>query len=581
MLDIREAAKTKAARPKASRAASRKAIADQEPVQSSPPRSSPQALPGVGATVAPATRGGARATERPLARLLSEPEAELAATPAAATGATVAPAAAAPQAAPARAPVVPLTHAQRPASRRKQPEMQKLFVLDTNVLMHDPSSLFRFQEHDVYLPMMTLEELDNHKRGMSEVSRNARQVSRSLDSLIDGGTERIDEGITLSKLGNREAIGRLYLQTQVLSAPLPAALPTGKADNQILAVVSGLREVFPSRQVVLVSKDINMRIKAHALGLEAEDYFNDQVTDDLDLLYAGSTALPADFWDNHSKDMESWQQGGFTYYRLTGPLVPSFSLNQFVYLEGAMPLVAQVRELNGRTAVLQTLRDFAHHKNAIWGITARNREQNFALNLLMNPDIDFVTLLGQAGTGKTLLTLAAGLAQTLDHKRFSEIIMTRATVPVGDDIGYLPGTEEEKMQPWMGALEDNLEVLNQGNTAGGEWGRAAATDLIKSRIRVKAMSFMRGRTFISKFVIIDEAQNLTPKQMKTLATRAGVGSKIVCLGNIAQIDTPYLTEGSSGLTYVVERFKGWAHAGHVTLQRGERSRLADYATDVL
>ena len=581
MLDIREAAKTKAARPKASRAASRKAIADQEPVQSSPPRSSPQALPGAGATVAPATRGSARATERPLARLLSEPEAELAATPAAATGATVAPAAAAPQAAPARAPVVPLTHAQRPASRRKQPEMQKLFVLDTNVLMHDPSSLFRFQEHDVYLPMMTLEELDNHKRGMSEVSRNARQVSRSLDSLIDGGTERIDEGITLSKLGNREAVGRLYLQTQVLSAPLPAALPTGKADYQILAVVSGLREVFPSRQVVLVSKDINMRIKAHALGLEAEDYFNDQVTDDLDLLYAGSTALPPDFWDNHSKDMESWQQGGFTYYRLTGPLVPSFSLNQFVYLEGAMPLVAQVRELNGRTAVLQTLRDFAHHKNAIWGITARNREQNFALNLLMNPDIDFVTLLGQAGTGKTLLTLAAGLAQTLDHKRFSEIIMTRATVPVGDDIGYLPGTEEEKMQPWMGALEDNLEVLNQGNTAGGEWGRAAATDLIKSRIRVKAMSFMRGRTFISKFVIIDEAQNLTPKQMKTLATRAGVGSKIVCLGNIAQIDTPYLTEGSSGLTYVVERFKGWAHAGHITLQRGERSRLADYATDVL
>ena len=434
-----------------------------------------------------------------------------------------------------------------PPSRRKQTETQKLFVLDTNVLMHDPASLFRFQEHDVYLPMMTLEELDNHKRGMSEVSRNARQVSRSLDALIDGGTERIDQGITLAKLGNREAVGRLYLQTQALSTSLPAALPTGKADNQILAVVSGLREVFPSRQVVLVSKDINMRIKAHALGLEAEDYFNDQVTEDLDLLYAGSIALPPDFWDTHSKDMESWQQAGFTYYRLTGPLVPTFSLNQFVYLDGAMPLVAQVRELNGRTAVLQTLRDFAHHKNAIWGITARNREQNFALNLLMNPDIDFVTLLGQAGTGKTLLTLAAGLAQTLDHKRFSEIIMTRATVPVGDDIGYLPGTEEEKMQPWMGALEDNLEVLNQGNTAGGEWGRAAATDLIKSRIRVKAMSFMRGRTFINKFVIIDEAQNLTPKQMKTLATRAGVGSKIVCLGNIAQIDTPYLTEGSSGL----------------------------------
>jgi len=600
MLDIREAAKAKAPRPKAVRGSGRRAAADNDPAA--------QAQVLVEETVAPAgpdmtsqrefhqpPPSATRLTERPRARLLSEPDAagtgqapapwkpEVAApAPAEPSALPAIPAMASqPAASPPRAPVVSLTQPTRVPSRRTQTETQKLFVLDTNVLMHDPASLFRFQEHDVYLPMMTLEELDNHKRGMSEVSRNARQVSRSLDALIGGGTERIDQGIVLAKLGNREAVGRLYLQTQALSTALPAALPTGKADNQILAVVSSLREVFPTRQVVLVSKDINMRIKAHALGLDAEDYFNDQVTEDLDMLYAGSIALPPDFWETHSKDMESWQQGGFTYYRLTGPLVPSFSLNQFVYLDGAMPLVAQVRELNGRTTVLQTLRDFAHHKNAIWGITARNREQNFALNLLMNPDIDFVTLLGQAGTGKTLLTLAAGLAQTLDHKRFSEIIMTRATVPVGDDIGYLPGTEEEKMQPWMGALEDNLEVLNQGNTAGGEWGRAAATDLIKSRIRVKAMSFMRGRTFINKFVIIDEAQNLTPKQMKTLATRAGVGSKVVCLGNIAQIDTPYLTEGSSGLTYVVERFKGWAHAGHITLQRGERSRLADYATDVL
>jgi PhoH-like ATPase len=574
MLDIREAAKAKAARPKAARGAGRKPVAGNGDLGEDLVMTQVETLPLAAAPPGLAEgRPPARVGERPRARLLSEPEAvESAAVPATAVPWS-------PQQAAPRAAVVPIAPPAR--ARRTQSAGQKLFVLDTNVLMHDPASLFRFQEHDVYLPMMTLEELDNHKRGMSEVSRNARQVSRSLDALIDGSGERIDQGITLAKLGNREAIGRLYLQTQVLSTALPAALPTGKADNQILAVVSALREVFPSRQVVLVSKDINMRIKAHALGLEAEDYFNDQVTEDLDLLYAGSIALPPDFWDTHSKDMESWQQGGYTYYRLTGPLVPTFSLNQFVYLDGAMPLVAQVRELNGRTTVLQTLRDFAHHKNAIWGITARNREQNFALNLLMNPDIDFVTLLGQAGTGKTLLTLAAGLAQTLDHKRFSEIIMTRATVPVGDDIGYLPGTEEEKMQPWMGALEDNLEVLNQGNTAGGEWGRAAATDLIKSRIRVKAMSFMRGRTFINKFVIIDEAQNLTPKQMKTLATRAGVGSKVVCLGNIAQIDTPYLTEGSSGLTYVVERFKGWAHAGHITLQRGERSRLADYATDVL
>ena len=561
MLDIREAAKAKA---KAPRSRAPKKTADAEPAAAQAAIAEPRGSTAV-RNVAPAR-----------ARLLTEPI--LRADGAGAAEEQVAEAAVAAPSAP-RAPVVPIAM-PRSAARRKT-EGEKLFVLDTNVLMHDPTALFRFKEHDVYLPMMTLEELDNHKRGMSEVSRNARQVSRTLDALIDGGAERIAEGITLTKLGNSDAMGRLFLQTQPIAQTLPASLPAGKADNQILAVVSGLREVFPSRHVVLVSKDINMRIKAHALGLDAEDYFNDQVTEDIDLLYAGSVALPEDFWETHSTDMESWQQGGYTFYRLTGPLVRTFVLNQFVYLDGAMPLVAQVRELNGNTTVLQTLRDFAHHKNAIWGITARNREQNFALNLLMNPDIDFVSLLGQAGTGKTLLTLAAGLAQTLDHKRFTEITMTRATVPVGDDIGYLPGTEEEKMQPWMGALEDNLEVLNQGSTAGGEWGRAAASDLIRSRVRVKAMSFMRGRTFINKYLIIDEAQNLTPKQMKTLATRAGVGTKVVCLGNIAQIDTPYLTEASSGLTYVVERFKGWAHAGHITLQRGERSRLADYATDVL
>ena len=480
------------------------------------------------------------------------------------------------------APVNPARHPRRHRAPGTETATHKLFVLDTNVLMHDPTALFRFQEHDVFLPMITLEELDDHKRGMSEVSRHARQVSRSLDELLAGIEGSIEQGIPLDRLGHSDATGRLFLQTRVLEAPLPEALPPGKADNRILSVTAALRQVFPERQAVLVSKDINMRIKARSLGLPAEDYFNDQVTDDLDLLYSGSLALPADFWQTHGKDMESWQDGGMTYYRIRGPLVSSMLLNQFVYLEddGGTPLFAQVREREGDRAVLRVVRDYTQARHAIWGITARNREQNFALNLLLDPDIDFVTLLGQAGTGKTLLALTAGLAQTLDQKRFTEIIMTRATVPVGDDIGYLPGTEEEKMQPWMGALEDNLEVLNRGS-AGGEWGRAAAADLIRSRIRVKSMSFMRGRTFNNKYLIIDEAQNLTPKQMKTLATRAGPGTKVVCLGNIAQIDTPYLTEASSGLTYVVERFKGWKHGGHLTLQRGERSRLADFAAEVL
>ena len=461
-----------------------------------------------------------------------------------------------------------------------------LFVLDTNVLMHDPSSLFRFEEHDLYLPMTTLEELDNHKKGMSEVARNARMVSRSLDQLIADTSGQLDEGIPLNKLGNQDATGRLFFQTHFSSTPLPEGLPEGKGDNLILGVVSDLQKAKPNQEVVLVSKDINMRIKARALGLPAEDYFNDQVLEDRDLMYSGVMTLPADFWPKHGKAMESWADGksGTMFYRVTGPLVPSMLVNQFVYQEnpdGSTPFYALVREINGKTALLQTLKDFSHQKNNVWSITARNREQNFAMNLLMNPDIDFVTLLGQAGTGKTLLALAAGLEQVLDSKRYNEIIITRATVPVGEDIGFLPGTEEEKMQPWMGAFDDNLEVLHRNDDSAGEWGRAATQELIRSRIKVKSMNFMRGRTFVSKFLIIDEAQNLTPKQMKTLVTRAGPGTKIVCLGNIAQIDTPYLTEGSSGLTYVVDRFKGWRHSGHITLARGERSRLADHAAEAL
>jgi PhoH-like ATPase len=457
----------------------------------------------------------------------------------------------------------------------------KLFVLDTNVLMHDSTSLFRFEEHDVFLPMMTLEELDGHKKGMSEVARSARQVSRTLDALVAACKTPIEDGIPLNALGNTEAAGRLFFQTQAVVSQLPASLPAGKADNQILGVVAGLKELHAGRDVVLVSKDINMRVKARALGLPAEDYYNDKVLEDTDVLYTGVMPLPASFWDKNGKGMESWQQGGFTFYRISGPVVAELLVSQFVFLEGAQPFYAQVKEIRGKTATLRVLRDFQHAKNAVWGVTARNREQSFALNLLMDPECDFVSLIGQAGTGKTLLALAAGLAQTLETKRFSEIIVTRATVPVGEDIGFLPGTEEEKMAPWMGALEDNLEVLNRTDTSAGEWGRAATNDLIRTRIRIKSMNFMRGRTFVNKYLIIDEAQNLTPKQMKTLITRAGPGTKVVCLGNIAQIDTPYLTEGSSGLTYVVDRLKGWTHAGHVTLQRGERSRLADHAAEVL
>jgi len=467
--------------------------------------------------------------------------------------------------------------------RKRSSGPAKLFVLDTNVLLHDPICLFRFEEHDIFLPMIVLEELDGHKKGMTEVARNARQTSRTLDALAASPGCDITKGLALNTTGHTDARGKLLFQTEPLDYTLPASLPIGKADNQILGVVEALRHKLPEREVVLVSKDINMRVKARALGLNTDDYKNDKTLEDGDLLYSGALALPADFWASHGQAVESWQQGPHTFYKVDGPSVPDMYINQFVYFEapGEPSLYARVTEIRGTTAVLRTLKDFNHLKNAVWGVTARNREQNFAMNLLTDPEVDFVTLTGTAGTGKTLMALAAGLTQVLDDRRYTEIIVTRATVSVGEDIGFLPGTEEEKMGPWMGALDDNLEVLAKTENSAGEWGRAATNELVRSRIKIKSMNFMRGRTFLNKYVIIDEAQNLTPKQMKTLITRAGPGTKIVCMGNLAQIDTPYLTEGSSGLTFAVDKFKGWPHGGHITLARGERSRLADFASEVL
>lgn len=461
----------------------------------------------------------------------------------------------------------------------------RFFVLDTNVLMHDPSSLFRFQEHDVFIPMVVLEELDAGKKGVSEVARNVRQVSRFIDEIINAtGTDDINNGLQLTSIlqhnGHSEPCGRLFLQTQILADSLPESLPGKNADNSILGTTLSLQKKYPKKVVTLVSKDINLRIKAHVIGIHTEDYTSDKVLDDADLLYTGINKLPDDFWDAKSEALTSWQEDMRTLYEIKGQPLDECYPYQSLYAEEAAGFEALVKKINKEKTILIHATDYRKEKQAIWGVIAKNREQNFAFNLLMDPDVDLVTILGVAGTGKTLLSLAAGLAQVMDKKLYREIIITRVTIPVAEDIGFLPGTEEEKMAPWMGALMDNLEVLTNSEE-NGDWERSATADLLSKRIKIRSLNFMRGRTFLNRYIIVDEAQNLTAKQMKTLITRAGPGSKMIILGNISQIDTPYLTETTSGLTYVVDRFKNWDHSGHITLMRGERSRLADFANEVL
>lgn len=463
-------------------------------------------------------------------------------------------------------------------------KQRKLFILDTNILMHDPTAIYHFDEHDVYLAMVVLEELDRHKTGLSEVARNVRQTNRMLVELMSSVShEALAEGLPLSGVLSPDSpkqCGRLFFQTDDVDQIVPKSLPGHNVDNTLLGIALGLQQKYPEQHMVIVSKDINLRIKAGILGIAAEDYHNDQVLDDVNLLHSGLHKLPNDFWETHAKDMNAWKEDGRTFYQIKGPLAQHWNLNDFLSTDdGEFQAVVRQKEDDER-AIVEMARDCTQQKHAVWGITARNAEQNFALNILLDPNIDFVTLQGSAGTGKTLLTVAAGLTQVLDEGRYTEIIMTRVTIPVGEDIGFLPGTEEEKMTPWMGALMDNLEVLHK-EQEGGSFGRTATQDLLQNRIKIRSLNYMRGRTFLNRFIIIDEAQNLTSKQMKTLITRAGPGSKIICLGDIKQIDTPYLSETTSGLTFAVDRFKHWSHSAHMTLTRGERSRLAHYAAEHL
>ena len=456
----------------------------------------------------------------------------------------------------------------------------KIYILDESVLLHDPTALFRFTDHDIHIPAAVVATLDDVAQNHSDTAGNAREVNRAIEALMLASPHgRIDAGIPLPSITHH---GNFPAPTGKLFLTLPTA--TARTENPesagdpVLGAALAIRATHPHARVTLVSKNVNRRIRARVAGLVAEDYYSDRIVEDADLLYSGVRAMaipaaleqiPADPGEAPTAPRRHALPDAFPLvYPNEGIITPDGKLAYIARLDG-----------NGEMQ-LEVPRDYTVADNAVWGITARNAEQNFALNLLMDANLDFVSLIGVAGSGKTLLALAAGLAQCMDTKRYREIIMTRETVSVGEDIGFLPGTEEEKMTPWMGALLDNLEVLSDSDM-GGSWGRAATADVLNQKIKIRSLGFMRGRTFLDRYIIIDEAQNLSAKQMRTLITRAGPGTKIVCLGNIAQIDTPYLSETTSGLTYAVDRFREWRHSGHLTLVRSERSRLAEYATQKL
>ena len=441
--------------------------------------------------------------------------------------------------------------------------MKKIFVVDTNVLLHDPRAIFSFQDNDVIIPIVVIEELDKFKKGIDEMGRNARQVSRILDTYRQKG--KLSQGVQLEEGGTL----RVELNHQS-PQHLPVELIASKADNRILATALNLCHTSKNIPVVLVTKDTNLRIKADALGLKAEDYETDTVT--IDELYSGEVEITV------SRDqIDSFYASG----SLAPPDGSVLFSNQFVLLKNsANP---------GQTALSrysrqkQALVPIQHAKHGIWGISARNKQQQFALDLLLNDDIRLVSLVGKAGTGKTLLALAAGLERTIETRTFARLVVSRPVFPLGKDIGFLPGDIEEKLKPWMQPIRDNLDFL-MGSSASVTRGKGrkdlqSLFDL--GMIEVEPLTYIRGRSMPNQFLIVDEAQNLTPHEIKTIITRAGEGTKIVLTGDPYQIDNPYIDSSSNGLSFVVERFKEESIAGHITLVKGERSDLAELAATLL
>ncbi|MGM0826454.1 MAG: PhoH family protein [Pseudomonadota bacterium] len=460
----------------------------------------------------------------------------------------------------------------------------RLYVLDTNVLIHDPAALYNFDEHDVVIPMTVLEELDKHKNGIREIARTARQISRTLSDLTSQVTfDEIQQGIPIPRITGESGHLHFLCYNDLQSFSSLDDSP----DNRILAETCRLRDERPDASVILITKDINLRVKAAALKVPVEDYLNDRAFDDSDAMiegaqvYASAGQHGASLWEALNVDVNVERVDHHTFYQLSGDMPRHWHVGMLVSdSENGAEFEAIIRELSPSSARLQLLTNYRHHAG-VWGVHAHDSRQNFTLNLLMDPEIDLVTIAGNAGTGKTFMTLAAAFQQTLDQKQFERIVFTRAPIPMGEDIGFLPGTEEEKMSPWMGAFHDNMDNLLRNEEGESTWDNGATRQLIGSRVQIRAPSFMRGRTLNDTFLIIDEAQNFTPKQLKSLVTRAGRNTKIVCLGNVGQIDTPYLTANTCGMAAVVERFRDWPHAGHITLKSVERSRLALAAEELL
>ncbi|OYD59809.1 hypothetical protein CGZ90_03550 [Fictibacillus aquaticus] len=443
--------------------------------------------------------------------------------------------------------------------------LDKLYVLDTNVLLQDPYSIFSFEQCDIVIPAVVLDELDSKKRYMDEIGRNAREFSRLIDKLRQNGKlhegVRLDQGGTLRVELNNRSFQRL--QDTFIEA---------SNDNRIIAVASNLaaeEKTKPAgKKVILVSKDVLVRVKADALGIDAEDFLSDRVVDRDDQTYSGykEVYVASDVLSRYyeQQELSSAELSGHTFYP-----------HQFVILKDLYRSSASALAKVDETA--KKIKPLVFDNEQIWGIRARNAQQKMAFELLMRRDIPLVTMIGKAGTGKTLLTLAAGLMQTEDLKSYIKLFIARPIVPVGKDIGYLPGEKEEKLKPWMQPIYDNLEYLFNTKKP-GELDKILAGI---GSIHVEALTYIRGRSLPDQFIIIDEAQNLTKHEIKTILTRVGEGSKIVLLGDPNQIDHPYLDEFTNGLTYVVEKFKDQVISGHVKLEKGERSSLALLAADLL